>query len=146
MWDAPWASSGRWSARGPNAFWRSAWTGSPTPLAAGPRVGFPPEVAIHVVRLACARPDSRGHRLSQGDGTERARPLLAEGVGEAISAATVRRRLACHHLKPRRHHRWLSPKHPRDATFEASIAERIARYTRLLPDDEVVLSVAEKTS
>jgi hypothetical protein len=41
LWDAPWESSGRCAARGPNAFWRSAWTGSPTPLAAVPRGGVP---------------------------------------------------------------------------------------------------------
>jgi hypothetical protein len=115
--DAPWGSSGRWSARGPNAFWRSAWTGSPTLLAVGPRVIFPPEVAIHVVRLACERPDSLGCSLSQWDCTELARQLIAEGVVEGISAATVRRILACHHLKPWRPHLWWYPKHPRDAAF-----------------------------
>jgi hypothetical protein len=146
MWDTPWGSSGRWSASGPNAFWRSAGTGSPTPLAAVPRVVFPPEVAIHVVRLACERPDALGRSLSQWDGTELARQRIAEGVVEGISAATVRRILACHHLKPWRHHLWLSPKHPRDAAFYASISALIDLYTRLLPDDEVVLSVDEKTS
>ena len=146
MWDAPWGSSGQWCASGPNAFWRSAWTGSPTPLATGPRVIFPPEVAIHVVRLACERPDSLGCSLSQWDCTELARQLIAEGVVEGISAATVRRILACHHLKPWRHHLWLYPKHPRDAAFYASISELIDLYTRLLHDDEVVLSVDEKTS
>jgi hypothetical protein len=107
---------------------------------------FPPEVATHVVRLACERPDSLGCSLSQWDGTELARQLIAEGVVEGISAATVRRILACHHLKPWRHHLWLYPKHPRDAVFYASIAELIDLYTRLLQDDEVVLSVDEKTS
>lgn len=103
-------------------------------------------VAVHVVRLACERPDLRGRSLSQWDGTELARQLIAEGVVEGISAATVRRILACHHLKPWRHHLWLSPKHPREAAFYASIAELIDLYTRLLHDDEVVLSVDEKTS
>jgi transposase len=107
---------------------------------------FPPEVAIHVVRLACERPDALGCSLSQWDCTELARQLIAEGVVEGISAATVRRILACHHLKPWRHHLWLSPKHPRDAAFYASISELIDLYTRLLHDDEVVLSVDEKTS
>jgi transposase len=109
-------------------------------------VVFPPEVAIHVVRLACERPDSLGRSLSQWDCTELARQLIAEGVVEGISAATVRRILACHHLKPWRHHLWLYPKHPRDAAFYASISELIDLYTRLLHDDEVVLSVDEKTS
>jgi hypothetical protein len=146
LWAAPWGSSGRWSARGLNACWRSAWPGSPTPLAAGPRVVFPPEVAIHVVRLACERPESLGRSLSPWDGTELARQLIAAGVVEGLSAATVRRILACHHLKPWRPHLWLSPKCPRDAAFAASISALIDLYTRLVPDDEVVLSVEETTS
>ena len=107
---------------------------------------FPPEVAIHGVRLACERPEALGCSLAQGDGTELARPLLAEGVVEGISAATVRRMLACHHLTPWRHHLWLYAKHPRAAAFYASISELIDLSTRLLPDDEVVLSVDEKPS
>ena len=87
-----------------------------------------------------------GRSLSQWDCTELARPRIAAGVGEGIAAATVRRILACHHLKPWRHHLWLYPKHPRDAAFYASISELIDLYTRLLHDDEVVLSVDEKTS
>jgi hypothetical protein len=117
-----------------------------TPLAVAPRAVLPPEVAVHVVRLACERPDLRGRSLSQWDCTELARQLIAEGVVEGISAATVRRILACHHLKPWRHHLWLYPKHPRDAAFYASISELIDLYTRLLHDDEVVRSVDEKTS
>jgi hypothetical protein len=101
---------------------------------------------MHVVRLACARPDSLGRSLSPWDGTELARQRSAEGVVEGIAAATVRRLLACHHLKPWRHHRWWSPKSPRDVAFYASIAELIDLDTRLLPDDEMVLSVDEKTS
>jgi hypothetical protein len=107
---------------------------------------FPPEVAIPVVRLACERPEALGCSLSQWDCTELARPLIAEGVVEGISAATVRRILAGHHLKPWRHHLWWYPKYPRDAAFSASISELIDLYTRLVPDDEVVLSVDENTS
>jgi transposase len=83
----------------------------------GAKGDFPPEVAIHIVRLACERPDSLGRSLSQWDGTELAHQLIAEGIVEGISAATVRRILACHHLKPWRHHLWLYPKRPRDAAF-----------------------------
>ena len=60
----------------------------------GAKGGFPPEVAIHVVRLACERPDLLGRSLSQWDCTELARQLIAEGIVEDISAATVRRILA----------------------------------------------------
>ena len=53
-------SNGRSSASGPSAFWRNASRGLPMPLAGEPRAFFPPEVAIHVVRLACERPDTLG--------------------------------------------------------------------------------------
>jgi transposase len=145
-WRARWASNGRWCASGPSAFSPSAWQGSPTPLAAGPRAVFPPEVAIHLVRLACERPDPLGRSLSQWDCTELARQLIAEEIIEDISAATVRRILAAHQLKPWRQHIWLYPKQPRDAAFYATVSELIALYTRPLRPDELVLSVDEKTS
>jgi hypothetical protein len=55
---------------------------------------------MHVVRLACERPDPLGRSLSQWDCTELARQLIAEGIVEDISAATVRRILTAHQLKP----------------------------------------------
>jgi transposase len=119
---------------------------SRTPLAVGPKEGFPPEVAIHVVRLACERPDMLSRRLSQWDCHELARQLIAEGIVEEISAATVRRILATHQLKPWRHHLWLHPKHSRDAAFYATVAELIDLSTRHLQADEMVLSLDEKTS
>src|SRR5919198_1430674 len=140
------ACNGSWSATGPSSFSPSVWTGSPTPLAAAPRVGFPPEVAIHVVRLACERPDLLGRSLSQWDCAELAHQLIAEGMVASISAATVRRILAAHQLKPWRHHVWLYPKQPRDAAFYATVSELIDLYTRPLLRDELVLSVDEKTS
>ena len=125
-WRARWAFNGRWCARGPSAFSPSVWRGSPTPLPAGPRVVFPPEVAIQVVRLACERPDPLGRSLSQGDGPELARQLSARGIVADIAAATVRRMLAAPQLKPWRQHVWRAPKPPRDAAFSATISERIA--------------------
>lgn len=116
------------------------------PLAAVPRAAFPPEVALHVVHLACERPDTLGRSLSQWDCQELARQLIAEEVVEDISAATVRRILASHQLKPWRHHLWLHPKQPRDAAFYATISELIDLYTRPLRPDEMVLSMDEKTS
>ena len=109
-----------------------------TPPAAVPRVVFPPEVAIHVVRLACERPDSLGRSLSQLDGVELEHQLIAEGIVEDISAATVRRFLADPHLKPWRHHLWLYPKPPRDAALYTTISELIDLYTRPLRDDAMV--------
>jgi hypothetical protein len=125
---------------------RPAARGSPTPLAAGPRAGFPPAVAIHVVRLACERPDPLGRSLSQWDCTELARQLIAEGLVEDIAAATVRRILAAHQLKLWRQHVWLYPKQARDAAFSATVSELIDLYTRPLRPDERGLSVDEKTS
>jgi hypothetical protein len=101
---------------------------------------------MHVVRLACERPETLGRSLSQGDCEELARQLIAEGIVQDISAATVRRILAAHHLKPWRQHLWLYPKQPRDAAFYATVAELIDLYTRALRPDELVLSVDEKTS
>jgi transposase len=119
---------------------------SRTLLAVGPKGVFPPEVAIHVVRLACERPDMLSRSLSQWDCHELARQLIAEGIVEEISASTVRRILAAHQLKPWRHHLWLHPKHPRDANFYATVAELIDLYTCHLRADEMVLSLDEKTS
>jgi transposase len=135
-----------WSATGPNALSPSVWTALRTPRAVEPRAVFPPEVAIHLVRLACERPDMLSRSLSQWDCTELARQLIAEGNVEEISASTVRRILAAHQLKPWRHHPWLHSKHPRDAAFYATVAELIDLYTRPLRADEIVLSLDEKTS
>ena len=117
-----------------------------TLLAVAPRAVFPPEVAIHVVRLACERPDLCGRSLSPWDCAELARQLVEDGLVADISAATIRRILAAHQLKPWRHHLWLYPKHPRDADFYATVADVSDLYTRPLSDDEIVLSLDEKTS
>jgi transposase len=98
------------------------------------------------VRLACERPDRLGRSLSQGDCTELARQLIADGLVEAISVATIRRILVAHQLKPWRHHSWLSPKHPRDAASYVAVSALIDLDTRPLRDDEMVLSLDEKTS
>jgi hypothetical protein len=99
-----------------------------------------------VVRLACERPDRLGRSLSQWDCAELARQLIADGLVEDISAATIRRILAAHQLKPWRHHLWLYPKHPRDAAFYGTVSDLIELYTRPLRDDEMVLSLDKKTS
>jgi transposase len=99
-----------------------------------------------VVRLACARPDPLGRRLSPWDCTELARQLSAEGIMEEISAATVRRILAAQQLKPWRQPVWLYPKPPRDAAFSTTVAELIDLDTPPRRPDDMVLSVDEKTS
>jgi hypothetical protein len=99
-----------------------------------------------VVRLACERPDALGRRLSQGDGTELARELIAEGIVEEISTATVRRVLASHQLTPWRPHVWLYPKPPRVAAFSATVSEVRALDTPPRRRDDMVRSVDEKTA
>jgi hypothetical protein len=107
---------------------------------------FPPEVAIHVVRLACERPARLGRSLSPWDGAELGRPRLADGLVADSSAATIRRILAAPQLKPWRQPLGLSPKRPRDAACYATVAALIALDTRPLRDAELVLSLDEKTS
>jgi transposase len=103
-------------------------------------------VALHVVKMACERPDDHGRSLSQWDCAEIARSLVAEGLVEGISDEPVRRILSHHTLKPWRHHLWLSAKTPRDAAFARQVQARVDLYTRPLEPGEVVLSLDEKTS
>src|SRR5262245_10282989 len=110
------------------------------------RRSFPPEVALHLVKMACERPDKLGRSLAKWDCVELARQLEADGIVESISHDTVRRILENHRLKPWRHHLWLSPKVPRDAAFAAQVKEICALYTRPLAPHEMVLCVDEKTS
>jgi transposase len=101
---------------------------------------------MHVVKIACERPDDLGRSLSQWDCTEIARQLVRDGVVVSISAATVRQILRHHRLKPWRQKMWLSPEVPRDAAFAAQVQGICDLYTRPLPPDEVVSCVDEMTS
>lgn len=101
---------------------------------------------MHLVKMACERPDQYGRSLSQWDCTELALEMVAVGLVVSISAATVRRILQAHKLKPWRHHLWLSPRVPRDETFAESVRELVSLYTRVLDPSEMVLCVDEKTS
>ena len=107
---------------------------------------FPPDIAMHVVKIACERPDKLGRSLSQWDCSEIARQLKRDGVVASISAETVRRILQNHRLKPWRQKMWLSAKVPRDAAFAAQIQEISDLYTRQLRADEMVLCADEMTS
>jgi len=110
------------------------------------RLSFPPEVAIHLVKIACELPDRLGVSLSQWDCVELARKLVADGVVTSISPQTVGRILNHHRLKPWRKHLWLSPDVPRDAAFAACVQHIVDLYTRPLAAHEAVLCVDEKTS
>jgi transposase len=103
-------------------------------------------VAIHLVKIACERPDDIGCSLSQWDCAELARKLTTDGIVKSISPETVRRILSNHKLKPWRHHLWLSSKAPRDAEFARRVTNIVDLYTRPLLPFERVLCVDEKTS
>jgi transposase len=96
--------------------------------------------------MACERPDKLGRSLSLWDSRALSDQLVRDGMVESISPDTVRRILHNHHLKPWRHHLWLSPKVPRDADFAARVQEISDLYTRPLQPHEVVLCVDEKTN
>ena len=91
-------------------------------------------------------PDKLGRSLSQWDCEELARELEASEIVTSISSETVRRILANHQLKPWRVRMWLGKKTPRDEAFGASVKEICDLYTQPLSDNEMVLSVDEKTS
>lgn len=110
------------------------------------RRSFPPEVATHLVKLACELPDVAGRSLSVWTCMELARSLVRDGIVESISADTVRRILALHRLKPWRVHHWLSPKVPRDEEFRRRVLDILDLYTGPLADDEIVYCLDEKTS
>ena len=103
-------------------------------------------MALHVVRLACELPEQAGRSLGQWDCAELARQRVIDEVVAAISPQTVQRVLAANRLKPWRQHVWLHPRSPRDATFAAHVRAVGDLLTRLLADDEVVLSLDEMTS
>src|SRR5882724_6623734 len=131
---------------GPCASWRRASRDCLTKNDPADGRFFSPVVALYVVKLACERPDLVGRSLSQWDSAALARQLVHDGVVEAISPQTVQRILASHKLKPWRHHLWLSPTVPRDATFAAQVTEIVTLDTRPLGTWDMVLCVDEKTS
>jgi hypothetical protein len=103
-------------------------------------------VTLHLVRRACELPEQAGRSLSQWDCAELARQLVRDEVVASISPQTVQRMLAANRLKPWRSHVWLHPRTPRDATFATQVRAVADLLTRLLADNEVVLSLDEMTS
>lgn len=120
--------------------------GSRTKPGVGESPLFPPEVALHLVKIACEMPDRLGRSVSLWDCHELAHNLEEDGIVESISPETVRRILNAHHLKPWRHHMWLGAKTPRDEAFRARVKEICDLYTRELLPHEMVLCMDEKTS
>jgi len=113
---------------------------------AGVQPVFPPEVAAHLVKLACELPDLRGRSLSLWTCAELARSLKDGGIVARISPQSVQRILESQRLKPWRVHYWLSPKTPRDQTFRERVLDIMDLYTRPLGPHERVFSLDEKTS
>jgi hypothetical protein len=111
----------------------------------GPSRSCTPEVALRLVKLACKRPDDSGRSLAKWDCRVSARQLVAEGVVPGSSPDRVGRILNNHQFKPRRHHLWLSPKVPPNATFAAQVREVCTLFTRPLAAYELVLCIDEKT-
>jgi transposase len=107
---------------------------------------FPPEVALHAVKIACERPDVCGRSLSVWDCQEIARQLIKDAITPSISGESVRKMLAAHRLKPWRYRMWLSAKVPRDAAFRTAVERLCALYTRLLLAHERVICTDEITS
>jgi hypothetical protein len=141
-----WDSNGESSRSGSDDSRASGSKDSRTRPAPADRRSFPPEVALHVVKIACELPDSLGRSLSQWDSVEIARKLVDDGIVESISPDTVWRILDHHKLKPWRHKMWMSDTVPRDAAFKATVLEIADLYTRQLRRNEVVLCLDEKTS
>jgi len=117
-----------------------------TSPAAAARPAFPPEVASHLVKLACELPDDKRRSLSVWTCAELARTLKNDGVVQQISPQQVQRILQSHKLKPWRIHHWLSPKGPRDEAFRKQVANVCDLYTRPLQPHEQVLCLDEMTS
>ena len=64
----------------------------------GRKPSFPPEVALHAIKIACERPETAGKSLSTGDCQEIARKLQEDGMVPRIGRETVRTMLVAQHL------------------------------------------------
>ena len=117
-----------------------------------PRSGRPSRFSVvqvaQVTSLACQLPAHSGAPLARWSCPELARETVAQGVVEAISAATVRRWLARDAIKPWQYRSWVFP---RDPDFTVKAERVLDLYERRwdgkkLGADEYVISSDEKTS
>jgi hypothetical protein len=134
------------SASGSPAFSRNACLAYRTERDEGESPLFPPEVALHAVKIACELPETAGRSLSVWTCQEIARQLMEAAIAPSISTESVRKMLASHRLKPWRFRMWLSPKVPRDAAFRAAVERLCDLYTRPLAAHERVICTDEITS
>ena len=110
------------------------------------RPGFPPQIAAHLIKLACELPDCAGRSLTLWTCAELANTLLRDGLVSYISPQSVQRILQSQKLKPWRVHHWLSPKTPRDQAFTQQTLNIMDLYTRPRAPHEAMFSMDEKTS
>ena len=101
---------------------------------------------MHIVKIACERPDPCGRSLSVWDCQQIAEQLIRDALVPSISRETVRLRLKRHKLKPWRYKMWLSSKVPRDQAFRARVQAICDVYTRPLAEDERVICLDENTN
>jgi transposase len=99
-----------------------------------------------VTFIACQRPDSLGRSLSQWDCKEIAKEVIKSGQVASISYKTVGRILKNHQLKPWRNHMWINPRVPFDEAFYKKVKKIEKFYVGKIKDDEIRLSLDEKTS
>ncbi len=109
---------------------------------------FPYVVVAEVKALACELPAIHGVPLSRWSLGELRREVIAAGLVEAVSAATLWRWLHADVLKPWRHHAWIFP---RDPEFAAKAGRVLDLYQGVfegvaLQPGEYVISADEKTS
>jgi transposase len=117
-----------------------------------PRSGRPSRfTAVQVAQvksLACQLPARAGAPLSRWSCPELAREVVAQGVTEEISAATVRRWLAREAIKPWQYRSWLFPRDPDFAVKAERVLDLYERRWngKKLGPREYVISSDEKTS
>jgi hypothetical protein len=133
-------------ASGSPASSKNAWLAYRTDRDEGASPLFPPQVALHAVKIACERPETAGRSLSVWDCQEIARQLIAEERVSSISDESVRKMLRSHRLKPWRYRMWLSAQVPRDAAFRAAVERLCDLYTRPLLEHERVICADEITN
>ena len=117
------------------------------PRPGRPRV-FAAAVVAEVKAIACELPATRGVPLGRWSLAELRTEVLATGLVDDVSTATLWRWLAEDPIKPWQHRSWVFP---RDPDFAAKAAVVLDLYQRVLAgkalgDDEYVVSADEKTS
>ncbi|HYM52227.1 MAG TPA: IS630 family transposase [Candidatus Dormibacteraeota bacterium] len=134
--------------------WRRRWCAAPglASLADAKRSGRPPVFSpVQVARVkavACTPPKDCGLALSRWSCPELAQQIIADGICESISPATIRRWLSEDALKPWQYQSWIFISDP---DFAAKAQRVLDLYARVwdgepLGRNDYVISADEKTS